>query len=302
MGWNAVSVQEGVESHITEEKTEMHLEEPKRIFVEEMKRRAEEEKRRRHRQREQIYADNLDILMRETGNNISSISMPTRLPIDSYDVYCEKLEGQWKKHDFTIDIEKTATPGLLEAAFDFGVVEGIMIICGSQSRLKECRDRAYRGKNPYQYPFPEVNDDLSNAFSSSSSGSSSNPSGGDSGVSNGKHHQPGSKRKSEDERPTTEIKGAKKGQGLPYKYPLMLRCREMYQQEILYNPEMGKTMFKDGNFDCFTGIVNLPDDFGRNVVFYALKVSHEPQSFNKQWSDYSEEQWEFECRDRYRRR
>jgi hypothetical protein len=82
----------------------------------------------------------------------------------------------------------------------------------------------------------------------------------------------------------------------------MLRCREMYQQEILYNPEMGRIMFKDGNYDCFTEVVNLPDDYGRNVVCYALKVSHEPQSFDKQWSDYSHDQWEFECRDRWRRR
>lgn len=38
---------------------------------------------------------------------------------------------------------------------------------------------------------------------------------------------------------------------------------------------MGRIMFKDGNNDCFTGIVSLPDNYGRNVVFYALKLSHE---------------------------
>lgn len=67
----------------------------------------------------------------------------------------------------------------------------------------------------------------------------------------------------------------------------MLKCREMYQEEIQYNPENGTIIFRDSTFDCFIGIINLPDDMGSNVVFFALKVSHEPRSFNEQWSDYS---------------
>ncbi|CAI7648105.1 unnamed protein product [Penicillium pancosmium] len=197
MGWNAPYF---------EEKKEMQIKELKKIIMEVKRREQVKEKRRRHREREQRLADNLDTLMRETGNNISSIAMPTRSPVGSYDVHCEKFEGQWKKHDLIIDIEKTATPGLFEAPFDFGVLEGIMIICGSQSRLKEYRDRADRGKKPHQYPFPEVYDDHSNGISSSSAGSSSNSSGGASGVSNGERDQPGSKRKSQAERPATETK------------------------------------------------------------------------------------------------
>lgn len=136
-----MSVQEGVSRHIFEEKKELQIEELKKIMLEEMNRRkqvekkraedgkrrveeekkraeegkkkaeeekkkAEEEKRRRHRQHEQRLANNLDTLMRETGNNISSIPTPTRSPVGSYDVYCEELEGQWKEHDFIIDVEK----------------------------------------------------------------------------------------------------------------------------------------------------------------------------------------------------
>jgi hypothetical protein len=127
--------------------------------------------------------------MRVTGNTFSS-TQP--LLVGSYDVYCE--QPHWPKRNLKIDIEETLTPGGFKASFYLGEADGLMIICASQSGLKEYCFRADRGKGNW-YNYPDDEHDYGHDFSSPS------PSGGENNVSIGENHQPGYKEKQKPNHP-----------------------------------------------------------------------------------------------------
>jgi hypothetical protein len=56
-------------------------------------------------------------------------------PVGQYIVDCEKIERGYEVKDLTLAIRATRTSGLYQASFDFGVIEGIMMLSADESML-----------------------------------------------------------------------------------------------------------------------------------------------------------------------
>jgi hypothetical protein len=67
-------------------------------------------------------------------------------PVGAYIVDCEALERGWPDiaDGLNLDIHLTDTPGVFKAEFDFGALEGVMIICSENSTLDEYYAQADR--------------------------------------------------------------------------------------------------------------------------------------------------------------
>jgi hypothetical protein len=58
-------------------------------------------------------------------------------PVGQYIIDCEEIESNWPElaEDMTLAIHATPTPGIYQASFDFGVIEGIMMMSYDESIL-----------------------------------------------------------------------------------------------------------------------------------------------------------------------
>lgn len=53
----------------------------------------------------------------------------------------EDYYGTGRTDELSLDIHETDTPGVFQAEFDFGVLEGVMILCADEDTLNEyCMD------------------------------------------------------------------------------------------------------------------------------------------------------------------
>ncbi|KAH8156883.1 hypothetical protein CIB48_g11363 [Xylaria polymorpha] len=54
-------------------------------------------------------------------------------------ISCDEIEGGWPDQagDLSLDIRATDEPGVFEASFDFGILEGVMIMSTDKKKLEE---------------------------------------------------------------------------------------------------------------------------------------------------------------------
>ncbi|KAL2678533.1 hypothetical protein Neosp_009281 [[Neocosmospora] mangrovei] len=81
-----------------------------------------------------------------------------------------------------------------------------------------------------------------------------------------------------------------------------IRGRERGEDVIFSRPEIGRIDILDHECTKFVGKAKSVPHTGSNMEFWGHKVSHEPNKHIQPWGAFSEKAYEFERRDRWRRR
>ncbi|KAK2756546.1 hypothetical protein FQN54_005439 [Arachnomyces sp. PD_36] len=250
MGWDREAVEKRAKEYPVEER-----------------KRVQDEEDERENEREEMHRDLLK--SRRRRGNPKDVS-----PVGSYIVDCEEIESNWPDMaaDLTLDIHRTYTPGVFKVEFDFGVLEGVMIICSERSTLDEYCAQADRD------PEPDWDDD-------DDSDDDDDEDEDEDGLpvkqySNNAGTKPTAKPKKQ--------KASHQAQH-PLKYQLKLRCRETDEGMIYSDASTGTITFKAKSFATFKGVADFPV-VGEGVPFFARKVSDKPAWSGSKWADYSEEQ------------
>lgn len=262
MGWDRAAVEKAANQYPVEEV-----------------RRLQDEEDERENEREKEHMDYL--------NSRSQRSEDVN-PVGSYIVDSEAIERGFPNmaDDLSLDIHRTDTPGVFKADFDFGVLEGVMIICSEKFALDEYCARA-------------SGDDESDWNDSMDEEGSEEETHDEDSVPAKENFKLGAKRNPPASKPMSRPKRHKAGQGQPRKYLLKLKCREMGEGMIYSQASNGTINFKDKNFASFEGVADFPG-VGQGVSFFARKISDFPSTSGNDWNDYSERQYEMERVNRWR--
>ncbi|KAH6847725.1 hypothetical protein B0I37DRAFT_431525 [Chaetomium sp. MPI-CAGE-AT-0009] len=190
-------------------------------------------------------------------------------PVGQYIIDCEYIEryysGDIGKSGLTLDIHKTSTPGVYQATFDFGVIEGMMMLGHDKTILDEfCAQEEHSGSEG------ESEDEGSDEETTV-----------------------GYKRKATGAQPRGGLlKKAKTVAGRkPKKYLVRLKSRDAGTGEIDYETQEGTITFGHPNLSVFTGKVDMCIETG--VTFKARKVSAVLGELRDSWSSYSEAEHEY---------
>ncbi|PYH76638.1 hypothetical protein BO82DRAFT_358962 [Aspergillus uvarum CBS 121591] len=240
MGWNKAAVGKAAKGHAAKEKKEIEAAE-----------------RKRETERAKLHA----------GYRCQTRKAPS--PVGSYIIDCEEIKDQWPKDadGLTLDIHETDTPGVFEAGFYFGVLEGAMIICANEEVLKRYRSELER---------EEEGDSEEKGLTDNN--------WDESGVEGDGSPDLGVKRKMPVSRGG---RSSKKSKQSPSRiYHLKLRGRETGEGESFCEPDDGRIKFKDDKFDMFKGEANMTF-IGDGIAFTGRKVSDTPGSGGGVWDEYS---------------
>ncbi|RAH69402.1 uncharacterized protein BO66DRAFT_420893 [Aspergillus aculeatinus CBS 121060] len=240
MGWNKAAVGKAAKGHAAKEKKEIEAAE-----------------RKRETDRAKLHAD-----YRRKSREAPS-------PVGSYIVDCEEIKDQWPEDadGLTLDIHETATPGVFEAGFYFGALEGAMIICADEGVLER-----------YCAELEREEDDDSQEEGLIDGNSD------DSGVEGDGSPKLGVKRKVPVSQSGRSTKKSKQSPSRLY-FLKLLGC-ETGEGEIFNEPDDGSIKFRDGNFDSFEGQANMTF-IGDGIAFTGRKVSDLPGSSGGVWDEYS---------------
>ncbi|KAK4221716.1 hypothetical protein QBC38DRAFT_521393 [Podospora fimiseda] len=257
LGWNSEAVDKAAKEHASKEAKA-----------------AQDEEEEREAERAAMHKEYLDSIKKQKS----------RSPVGEYIVDCDEVEGQWPDQvddGLTISIFDTENPDIYQAEFDFGVIEGIMLL-GPNERaleeyvsLEEAEDREDYDSEDYDSEDDE--EDLEDE---------------DNNEEEEQNNRVGSKRKASvvkrsRGRPPKKAKPA----GKPIKYFVRLKSRETGEGVISPDAEKGSIKFKGSDFSAFTGEIDL-SFVGRNVPFTARMVSGTASGGGKSWSDYSHAAYE----------
>ena len=247
MGWDPVAVSKAARGHAAKEAKQQQA--------------AENE---RENDRAQAHTNYLASLKRKK----SPKGPKTHSLVGSYIVRCKEIEEQWpdQADDLNLDISQSDEPGIFEASFEFGVLEGVMIISAEEDALERYCSQLDREAEP---EWDEEDDDEYETESA-------------------RKPTTGSKRKAEapqgQGRPT---KKSNSGAVQPHTYLLKLKCRETGEGEIQYTAQKGSLRFRDKTLTSFIGKADLPC-VGQGVPFSGRKISDVPTQSGNEWADYSE--------------
>ncbi|OJJ42500.1 hypothetical protein ASPZODRAFT_137291 [Penicilliopsis zonata CBS 506.65] len=249
MGWNQAAVEKAAKQHPTEEA-----------------RRVKNKEDERKRKREKLHTEHLNSRSQQTED---------MTPVGSYIVDCEFIETEWPSmaDDLRLDIHKTKTPSVFKADFDFGVFEGVMIVCADEAAL--------------------------DAYCTEAEGDFSDEEDEEDDVPTKEDVKLGTKRKLPAPKRVGRPKKSKAEQGQPRKYLLKLKGRETGEGMICYEATSGTINFKDQAFARFKGEADI-SGIGSGVSFLARKISTLPGPSRNDWADYSERQYEKERINRWR--
>ncbi|KAL3493836.1 hypothetical protein BJX62DRAFT_234951 [Aspergillus germanicus] len=255
MGWDSEAVKAAAERHAAAEKE---------AEAEEKKLRAQEKERQKGR--EKMHKDYVQSLKK----SCRKAKPPS--PVGSYIVDCQEIERNWPDlvDDSSLDIHDTDEPGVFQACFDFGILEGVMIIGKDSAMVEQYFSQADDDDEGYldEYCWDEDEDE----------------------DDEDERHMVGSKRKASAQ-PARGSKKAKAGRPPSHTYQLRLRCRE-HEGQIYSDTDVGTIKIKDGNLISFVGEADLPS-VGGAVSFTARKVSDAPCAQQSEWAEYSEQKSEY---------
>lgn len=275
IGWDAAAVEKAANEHAANEQ-ETFLE-----YCDKFEEEEEDRKRERERERDKVHKDYLETLAQKKSKNNDAIEYS---PVGSYIVQSEYLAETWKEceDNLRLDIHKTYTPGVFQANFEFGVYEGIMMICVQKDVLEEhCLEA-----------------DRQTEFSEDSEGDDDEEEDEDS-ESEGRTLASGSKRKLSGAQGKNKAKKHQPENTQSLKYRLKIRCRETGEGEIQAETEDGTLEFADEKLASFEGDAGLPC-WGHRFSFSALKISDVPAPSDKNWGYYSERRHNYEEGRRWR--
>jgi hypothetical protein len=204
---------------------------------------------------------------KKTGNK-SSKPLTNREKMDrckgSYIVRCEELSGNWDECDsLSIDIATGPKPGLLQAAVEFGIIEGTMLLSFNEADLD-----AYIGT-------AEESDDQGAISSNSKKRKAAAPGRG---------------------RPPK--KQAKAAASLANRLFIRFRGRETGEGVVFYTPQKGYLDFTDADCVAFKAVCSMPA-VGNKAPFQGFKVDSSPATRATPWESFSEAVYEEERVERW---
>jgi hypothetical protein len=255
MGWDLAAVSKAAKEHAAKEAKVLKA--------------ADDE---RDSERATLHADYL----RSLNPKKNSKKSKKYSPVGSYIVDCKDIEEGWSNQadELSIDIQNTDQPGIFEASFDFGVLEGIMILGKDETTLEE-----YCSRLDLEAESEDDEDDFDDEDGTEEDGKPVT----------------GGKRKAEAPRgPLRPAKKSKSKAALSRTgtYHLRLKCRETGEGEINYSVYTGLVKFEDDKMASFLGNADLPC-VGQGVPFTARKISDSPNATGNSWADYSESAYNY---------
>ncbi|KAH9893020.1 hypothetical protein F4778DRAFT_795041 [Xylariomycetidae sp. FL2044] len=254
------------------------VEQAARDHVEKEAREREAKKRKREEDRASMHTKYIASIRRPQGGIKPLVS-----PLGSYIVDCEAIEEKWpdRSDDLTLDISESGEQGIYQAAFDFGVLKGVMMISTEMAAL----DR-YRTTH-------DDDEDRDDEAPYDAEGESQDEEEYEEPVQTSYN----AKRKAACLRapPSKKAKTAKGGEEDEEEeesltFQLQWRGQEKGDGEILSNAEEGEIEFADADFSSFTAKVNL-SVVGSGVTFTARKVGGYAAKVDS-WSYYSRAKYE----------
>jgi hypothetical protein len=255
MGWDAEGVDEAAKGHASKDTKAMKEKAKER----------DQAREKRQQARDKMHTDYLKTLTRQKGKKKASNKVS---PVGSYIVDSATFEDYFadgRTTELSLDIHETDTPGIFQIDFDFGVLEGIMMICADEETLEEyCSEEA----------------------------DSSDSQDEDEGDTDSETSKRGSKRKASGSKVSTKTKKRKGGKPPSREYFLKLKCREL-EGQVHYEARDGSIDFDDTRLVSFEGEADFPS-VGTGVSFSARKISDKPSPSGSEWADYSERQYEYE--------
>jgi hypothetical protein len=208
-------------------------------------------------------------------------------PVGQYIVDCEEIEGNWPDlaQGMELAIHATPTPDIYQASFDFGVIEGIMMLSSNESILDEfCAQQEHEDdSDDAGYSDNEENEEEEDeeeesqderADEETAVGSKRKAAGSSAEAANGHPHK------------RAKAAGAVKAR----KYFVRLKSRDTGTGEIHSTAEKGSIKFNGPNLSSFTGEADMA--IGRGVSFTARKISAAPSETCDSWASYSEAAYE----------
>jgi len=271
LGWTKSAVEKAAKAHVASEEKEKKAEATKKTAERDAK-------------YDGFLADNQDI----SGKGS---------PCGEYMVDCEHIEDEWpgSAEDMSISIHRTSKDGVFKATFDFGIVEGIMILGrdeGLVEMLSKRRDGGIDGDHVGEDEDEDEDIDSEDEPPATT----------------------GSKRKGKGAQRGTPAKKAKtakastKDKSQNSKFFARLKSKDTSDGQISYitmngviefggNIRGGKGKGKNGGggggnpFSSFSGTVSL-SGIGSNIAFTARKISDVGRISYERWEDYSEREYE----------
>lgn len=214
--------------------------------------------------KDQSEHPNAPVTLAPVGLSSNHFEIPkpiyTGSPIGHYKVDCEEIRAFWpdRVEDLTLSIRETPTPGLYQATFNFGVIEGMMMLSEKEALL----DQSCAGKLPVP-----GDDDIDHDHDHDHDNTA--------GVGMKRKTIPGLALP----RPR---KKTRKGQ-----FFLRLKSREGWTGEIHTKMQEGRLEFNNNGCSSFTAEMGM--DFSPRVIFTASKVTDTTEQTNDAWEYYSKE-------------
>ena len=260
LGWNEHTVKKAAKNHATKEARADRAKADAR----------EEERASKH----ELYLTNAQ--KPKFGPSATS-------PIGQYIVDCEEIERNWDEltDNMTLDIRATPTAGIYQVNFNFGIIEGVMMLSSDEGILDEfCAQ---------QEDDDDFDSDDEDEDEDEDEDGSQDESADEKAAVGSKRKAAVTKGKAISGRSSKKAKAA--GAGKPRKYFLRLRSRDTGTGEINPMAEEGTIKFNGPNLSSFTGEASL-SGIGQRVVFTARKISAVPPSSWDSWGNYSEAAYE----------
>ncbi|KAJ5182586.1 hypothetical protein N7492_000202 [Penicillium capsulatum] len=202
LGWNKAAVEQAANEYPHQEQLQL------------------QEEDRREKEREKRHADYLKSRQQHSDTT----------PVGTYIVECDEIERNWPDltDDLELSISHTDTPGVFRGDFDFGVLEGIMIICSEKLALdKYCAqnddDDEFQERDYLDEDESEEETDAADAVQAT--------------------FKAGAKRNAPASKQTQSAKRSKESQSPPRNYLVKLRCRETGEGMIFSEPHGGSITF-----------------------------------------------------------
>ncbi|KAH6623406.1 hypothetical protein F5144DRAFT_623373 [Chaetomium tenue] len=209
-------------------------------------------------------------------------------PVGQYMIDCPEIEANYsddvRNFDLTLEIHETSRLGVYQATFNFGVIEGMMMLCHDEGVLEEfCSENDHEG---YDTDLECEDEDKDSDIEDESSDDET---------------AVGSKRKATSTKPGVHPpKKLKMGPGSkPKKYFVRFKSRETGTGQINSDAEKGTITFGAPDLSAFTGKVDM-GSIGSGVIFKARKVSACAPELRDSWSCYSEAAYEYARVSRWR--
>ncbi|KAG0648135.1 hypothetical protein D0Z07_5989 [Hyphodiscus hymeniophilus] len=267
MGWDSIAVSKAAKGHAAKEAKELQA--------------AKDE---RENERVALHTDYLNNLKRKKAFKASQAYSP----VGSYIINCKEIEEQWpdQADDLSLDIRETEEPGVFDVSFDFGVLEGVMIISAEENTLERYCSQLDREGREAESDWDENWSGRESEEEDEEKFANDDENGGE--VGDNKKPITGSKRKAEAPRGRGRPpKKSKPGPAQPDTYLLRLKCRETGEGQIYDTAEEGTIRFEDESLVSFIGKADLPC-VGQGVPFTARKKSDAPTCPGNTWAEYSD--------------